>query len=704
MRERTMKMNDFVHKIEDLTIVRAIRDGMIHIIPVLIIGAFPLIFLYFPVTEYQNFIAEFLGGFFKNFFEMVNSATFGVLSVYMTYSISRAYMKIKSDSNVVNGGAILSSLISFFILAGVYIKNDLGQSTFSLEQMGVKSMFLAILTGLGASALYFYLYRFMQKRAKSMFTVGADRQFNRMLSTVFPIALVGLIFGLFNALIMRIFNVESFHALLINMFNAMFSVGEVGFFKGFFFVLLSSILWFFGIHGSDTLEGVMQNYFAPGLATNQAALAEGLAPTAILTKEFFDCFVLMGGCGATICLLIAILIFSRNRARKGLAFTAAFPMLFNINELMVFGLPIIFNPIMLIPFLAVPLVSYSVAYLSIATGIVPMITSEVYWTTPVLLGGYFATGSIAGSLLQLVNLVLGTAIYFPFVRILDSQTADNAKRNYDSFIEYYKANESTFASSKLTELTNVYGGYAIDLLNDLKYGLKKQVVLAYQPQYDYEGNCFGVEALLRYEHPLLGLIYPPLVIKLAEEGGFLGELEERILSKALEDRPLVLEKFGEDGHLSINVTGTTVITPEFIQFCKELDEKESIKGKNICIEITEQAAISFNEETRSALNSLKEMGFLLAIDDFSMGQTSIHYLKDSTFDIIKLDGSLVQGLFTHQNTRDIISSIVKLADSLNLIVLAEFVDSEDKKNALHEIGCDRYQGYLFSPAVFVQNY
>ena len=241
-------------------------------------------------------------------------------------------------------------------------------------------------------------------------------------------------------------------------------------------------------------------------------------------------------------------------------------------------------------------------------------------------------------------------------------------------------------------------------MNDLKYGLKKQVVLAYQPQYDYEGNCFGVEALLRYEHPLLGLIYPPLVIKLAEEGGFLGELEERILSKALEDRPLVLEKFGEDGHLSINVTGTTVITPEFIQFCKELDEKESIKGKNICIEITEQAAISFNEETRSALNSLKEMGFLLAIDDFSMGQTSIHYLKDSTFDIIKLDGSLVQGLFTHQNTRDIISSIVKLADSLNLIVLAEFVDSEDKKNALHEIGCDRYQGYLFSPAVFVQNY
>ncbi|MBR3640976.1 MAG: EAL domain-containing protein, partial [Oscillibacter sp.] len=85
--------------------------------------------------------------------------------------------------------------------------------------------------------------------------------------------------------------------------------------------------------------------------------------------------------------------------------------------------------------------------------------------------------------------------------------------------------------------------------------------------------------------------------------------------------------------------------------------------------------------------------------DFSMGQTSINYLKDSTFDHIKLDGSLVRGLFTHQNCREIISSITQLADSLNLSVLAEYVETAEQRDLLHEIGCDCYQGYLYSPAV-----
>ena len=162
-----------------------------------------------------------------------------------------------------------------------------------------------------------------------------------MLSTLPPIALVTLIFGLLNLLFMNLFHMDSFRMMLANLFNAVFSVGKVDFFKGFLFVLLSSVLWFFGIHGSDTLEGVMQTYFTPGLAANQASVAAGQLPTAVLTKEFFDCFVLIGGCGSTICLLIAILLFSKITARRGLGLAATFPMIFNINELMVFGLPII---------------------------------------------------------------------------------------------------------------------------------------------------------------------------------------------------------------------------------------------------------------------------------------------------------------------------------------------------------------------------
>ena len=686
---------NWIRKIEDLTIVRSIRNGLIHIIPVLIIGAFSLILKTFPLTAYQTFIADFADGFLLKLFEFVYQATFGVLSVYMTFSISRSYMHLKQTSTVVSGGAILTSLMSFFILAGAYLPE------FSTDYMGPKSMFLAIVTGLGASSLFVVFFNLLQKNRRNLDVAGGDREFNKMTANIVPIAIVVVLFALLNALLTRLFDADCFRTVLINAFNRMFRHGQVGFLKGFFFVMLSSVLWFFGIHGSDTLEGTMQTYFAPNLAVNQAAAAAGSAPTAVLTKEFFDCFVLMGGCGSTICLLIAILLFSRNRPRRGLGLTAAFPMLFNINELMVFGLPVIFNPVMLLPFLAVPLLNYSVSYAAISLGLVPVITSEVAWTTPVLLGGYFATGSIAGTILQLFNVIVGVMVYAPFVRILDKQAAENAGRNYESFMKFYKQNEQALSTTRIIDLDNVYGDYAKDLCSDLRYSFKKDIALAFQPQYHYDGHCVGVEALLRFKHPIHGTLYPPLVIKLAEEGGFLPELEERILMKALEARPTLQSIYGDDIKLSVNVTGTTVVTPRYVQFCRQLDEKVHFSGKNICIEITEQATLSFGDETLDALRTLRGLGLLLAIDDFSMGQTSIHYLRENLFDIIKLDGSLVNDLMNHANTYDIVSSIVQLSKSLNLMVLAEFVDTPEKRDTLHELGCDCYQGYLYSSAILL---
>ena len=693
------RLERIMERMENLVIVRTICGGLVNIIPVLIIGAFALILKTFPVNAYQSFITNFAGGFLLSFFDFIYSATFGVLSVYMTFSISKAYIGSKADAktdfSTSDIGATVASLLSFFILAGAYSPD------FGLDSMGPKSMFLAIVTGLGASAIYHRLYRVFSRGKRRIFSAGASKEFHIILTYLLPIALTTAAFAVFNVLIVYIFKVESFRMLLAGAFEDLFAVGGVGFFKGFFFVLLSSVLWFFGIHGSDTLEGVMQKYFVPGLATNQAAVAAGNAPTEILTKEFFDCFVLIGGCGTTISLLIAILLFSKNRGKKSLGIAAAFPMLFNINEMMVFGLPIIFNPIMLIPFITAPLVCYSVAYLAVATGIVPMISSEVAWTTPILLGGFRATGSVAGSILQVVNVVISVLIYLPFVRMLDKWDDKRYREEYNAFVDYFRKNEQTINGIKLLEQNNVYGEFAKNLCADIKYTLKESVILAYQPQYHYNGECMGVEALLRMKHPIYGMLYPPIVVKLAEEGGFLPELEETVLTKAMADREKVLEKFGEGIKISVNVTGSTIVTPRYLQFCQRLNAKEHFAGKNICLEVTEQAAISFDESTISKLRSLRDLGLSLAIDDFSMGQTSLNYLKEDLFNFIKLDGSLVKGLFTQKNCKEIIQSISQLAANLNISILAEYVETEKQREALHEIGCDLYQGYLYSPAVFI---
>ena len=687
---------DFMAKMEKATLVRAIRDGLLNITPVLIIGAFALVLNTFPVDGYQGFVDNFAGGLLRLFFKFIYNATFGVLSIYMTVSISRSYTRIKAKTSLSSIGTILASLMSFFILAGAYLDG------FGIDSMGPKSMFLAIITGIGASKLYMTLYNKIPIGKRLFYSSGADREFNQMLFSLLPLTLTVSAFAVFNMIIVYVFKTESFRMLLITGFDKLFSFGKSGFFKGFFFVLLSSVLWFCGIHGSDTLESVMQTYFSPNLAVNQAALAAGGAPTEILTKEFFDCFVLMGGCGSAICLLIAILIFSRNRARRGLGLAATAPMIFNINELMVFGLPIIFNPIMLIPFVVAPLVCYTVSYLAMSWGLVPMITGEVAWTTPIILGGYHATGSFAGSILQIVNVVIGVLVYVPFIRLFDKNDEGKYRRDYESFIYYFRKNEQQLSQTQLIEQKSAYGEFARSLCAELRHGIKKYIKLAYQPQYDYDGKCIGAEALMRWEHPVYGMLYPPLVIKLAKEGGFLAELEETVFIRALSEREKLFEKFGEGIKLSINVSGSTVVTPRYLQFCQKLDEKEGFKGKNICVEVTEQDTLTFDAKTIETFKALRAIGLSLAIDDFSMGQTSLNYLKENLFDIIKLDGSLVRGLFSNKNCKEIVLSITRLAKNLDLAVIAEFVETEEQKELLHEIGCDIYQGYLYSPAVLLE--
>ena len=691
-------VKDTIRRIEQSVGVRSVRSGLVNIIPVLIIGAFSLILKTLPLNWYQNIVLNACGGFLLTLFETVYAATFGVLSVYMTLSISRSYMKIKADADVVGFGASIAAIISFFILAGAYLPG------FGTENTGPKAMFLAIITGLGSSALYFRLYRFLYREQQRLFSSGANREFNIMVSTLTPVAVTVVLVAVLNYSVIWLFHVDSFHTLVANLFNKLFSFGKVGFFKGFFFVLLSSSLWMLGIHGSDTLEGVMQTYFAPGLAANQAAAASGAMPPAVLTKEFFDCFVLMGGCGSTICLLIALLIFSRNRASRGLAATAAFPMLFNINELMVFGLPVIFNPVMLIPFLAVPLTCYSTSYLAIYSGAVPHITSEVAWTTPILLGGLRATGSVSGALLQAFNVGIGALIYMPFVKLLDKRMEEESKRGFASFVEFFQKNEALLGNQKLTDLNDTNGEFAKGLSAEIQYAVERgQVTLAYQPQYNYDGRCIGVEALLRWQHPNHGYIYPPLVIKLAQDGGFLPELEEIIIKRVMEDYPKVIRKFGRGIKVSFNVTGQTVVTERFLNQLRMINGRDPFMGKNLCVEVTEQTALMFDDRTQAAFEEMHNMGLILAIDDFSMGQTSLDYLKDNMFDIIKLDGSLIKGLYVHDNCREIISSIVQLSSTLNLTVIAEFVETEQDRETLHELGCDNYQGYLYSPAQFLED-
>lgn len=686
-------MRILYEKMDNSKLLQCIRSGLVMTIPVLLIGSFALVLRSLPIPVYQNFITTFLSGILYDIFAVIYNATFGFLALYMTMSISICYSQQWLDNRTFHYGPLFTAIICFCIFSGFLSDN------FVLEAFGVKGMFTAIICALGASALYCRIRRRLSGVVR-LYADGADAEFNNAVSTIMPAICVIVIFTLLNLFFVKVFHVDSTQLLFINLFNGFFnnlgrSLGTM-----LLFTFLSGILWFFGIHGNDVLDTVSEHLFVPATAVNAANIAAGGEATEIFSKTFFDVFVVMGGCGTSICLLLAVLLFSKRRSNKNLAKFAAFPMLFNINEPMIFGLPIVFNPMLLIPFLLTPIVMVLTSAAAMYSGLVPIPVTDVEWTTPVLLGGYLATGSVRGIILQFINIVIGVLIYRPFVKLYDDEILHHAKIRLEKLVDMLQKSEIERKSVELLALRDSTGTISKTLVEDLRFQLSKHLpTLYYQPQYNRDGICIGVEALLRWKHPAYGLIYPPLIIKLADESEILIDLEKSIFQAVFCNFDELLAIMGGKGKISVNVTGTTIQTAEFEKFLLDMHKKYPDYVNYLCIEITEQTAIHFDKELLERLSRIRALGYTFAIDDFSMGNTSINYLQTNVFDLVKLDGSLSRNVLTNARSLEIVSSIAVLASNFHIQVLAEYVETEEQRQMLENVGCYLYQGYLYSPAL-----
>lgn len=192
-------------------------------------------------------------------------------------------------------------------------------------------------------------------------------------------------------------------------------------------------------------------------------------------------------------------------------------------------------------------------------------------------------------------------------------------------------------------------------------------------------------------------MYPPLAIQLAQEMGFLSLLEKYVVAKAVDDIGLLKNQIRRQIKIAVNVSGRTIQTKDFEMFLEDISKR--LKKGDICVEVTEQMALKNNGVTEERLDRIRKMGYLMAIDDFSMGHTSLKYLRENHFDVVKLDGSLVTEINVNSRCRDIISSILYLSKGLGFHVMAEYVETEMQRSALEKMGCVMYQGYLYSAAM-----
>jgi diguanylate cyclase (GGDEF)-like protein/PAS domain S-box-containing protein len=224
-----------------------------------------------------------------------------------------------------------------------------------------------------------------------------------------------------------------------------------------------------------------------------------------------------------------------------------------------------------------------------------------------------------------------------------------------------------------------------------------QFVLYFQPQVDTDGRCTGSEALLRWQHPERGLVFPDTFISLAEETGLILPLGHWVLEAACyqlatwASRPALC-----DLTLAVNVSGQQIRQKGFVEEVVAVLERTGADPRKLKLELTESHLLTEVEDTIAKMAALKDRGVGFALDDFGTGYSSLSYLKRLPLEKLKIDRSFVMDVLTDSNDAAIAKTIVALAKTLGLAVIAEGVETEAQRTFLADNGCHWYQGYLFS--------
>lgn len=404
----------------------AIRDGIVLAMPLIIIGSLFTILGSFPIDAWTNWIAntKFDGVSIVDIFNKISNGSFGLLGLIGAFGIASSYAEqYKTDGK--SAGVI--ALASFFVVTPSIFSGDKAPvEGMPYGYLGSKGLFIAILIGLIAGGVFQW---FINHDIRIKMPEAVPPAVSKSFSALIPGAVIITGFGAIYA-ILTWTGLGNIHDLLLHILSK--PLGLLGDTLGgtLVAIMLNSMFWFVGIHGGNVVNSVLQPIWLMNTDANRLLAAKGNLDLAhgghVITQPFIDNFVYMGGGGATIGLVLAIgLIVMMKKASKEtevLAPLTITPGLFNINEPTMFGLPVVLNVGLIIPFIIAPMINATITYLTMSMGIVPLCTGAVVpWTMPPVLSGFLATNSWQAAVLQLILVIIDVLIYLPFMLMVNKQ-------------------------------------------------------------------------------------------------------------------------------------------------------------------------------------------------------------------------------------------------------------------------------------------
>ncbi|MDR1571455.1 MAG: EAL domain-containing protein [Clostridiales Family XIII bacterium] len=688
MRKAWNLTNKFIWSLTETPTMSAIRSGFIYMMPVVMIGSLVVAFLNLPLPPFQDFMVRYMGEGWKDSSLLIYRATMQVMALTAVICISYA---LANEQEKVKGGEMhpIYVVLTAFASYVAFIGQDLADSFLNISNMDSSSMFAAVLISVLSVKLFMLLFKAYDRVFKvNDYRYNGNIQVRASFHVIVPVFLTILAFSLANEAMRHSGLDGALSDGLADLMGSLFSVGGIA--ASIAMVLVTQLLWFFGIHGGNVfLEGV-------AAASGQGAAIGGV------TKEFLDVFVYFGGAGSTLGLIIALFVFGERRSGRKLAKFAVFPGLLNINEPLIYGIPIILNPAYFIPFFLTPAIVAAISGLAVFQGLVPEPTASVGWTTPIFLSGYLSTGSMKGVLLQFVCLVVAFACYAPFVR----QVRLAAERQYkEKFVtltkelNYYESRRARRVLGRNDEIGAVARSLAAEIGSAIM-GKDGLMHLEYQPKMDGEGRVLGAEALLRWNHETLGFVSPITILSIADEARLSIGLGQWVIRQAIGQLSAWSGSELRDMPISINLSPSQLVEDkDIIPTIRDALDGSGVSAGSVEFELTENEMIEKSDAVLEKLRALRDMGASISIDDFGMGHSSLRYLHDFSANIVKLDASLVQSLSEVESHNKIVAVIIELCDTLGIDVVAEGVETEEQLEILKRLGGKRFQGFYFSRAL-----
>lgn len=422
----------------------AIRDGFLITTPLIIVGSIFLLIANFPIPHWSEFWAGIFGSGWESWVTRVSGSVFNTVGFFSCLGTAYAYAREKKVDSI---QAAAVAAISFLVLTPdkVFVETVKDPvSALSFEYLGTNGIFVGLVVAFVSVIIYSYT-------TKKGWTIkmpdGVPPAVTKSFAALVPSAIVMILFFIVNIL----FGLTPFktaHNFIFEVLQTPLKGAGNTLTAQIIYSLACTIFWFFGINGPAVANSVFAPITKILTMENLDAFQAGTKLPNIFTDPFSNFFTNFGGGGSTLSLVIVMMLFCKSKRIKELGKLSIVPGFFGINEPIIFGLPIVLNPIIIIPFILTPTINLLLSTFVTKIGLLPYTTGvSLPWTTPIGFSGYLSTGSIFAAVWQLLLLILGCLIYYPFIKTLDNQYLHD-----EQVAEQGESNELSFDDLSIDDL------------------------------------------------------------------------------------------------------------------------------------------------------------------------------------------------------------------------------------------------------------